>query len=196
MRLDPFPRFPADQGQLVRKLTDLFRDIAQQVNGLAEGKAAATYNAGTAAPTTGTWGLGDFLRNSTPTEVGSAPNTYVITGWVCTAAGTPGTWEALYVPTDVWSGGGGGGNSVTVACDFGASFTDKAQAVVTGQAWVAAGSEIVASVLTPSGVDPDEIRLLDLRPVISDLVPGTGFTVTLYSETEAKGTYNVMCVGV
>ena len=28
MRLDPFPRFPADSSQLIRKLTDLFRDTA------------------------------------------------------------------------------------------------------------------------------------------------------------------------
>jgi hypothetical protein len=91
---------------------------------------------------------------------------------------------------------GGGGNSVTVACDFGASFTDKAQTVVTGQAWVTANSEIVAQALTPSGTDPDEMRLLEFEPVISDLVAGDGFTVTLYSEPEAKGTYSVMCMGV
>ena len=36
MKLDPFPRFPADPGYLVRKLTDLFRDIAVAVNGLAD----------------------------------------------------------------------------------------------------------------------------------------------------------------
>lgn len=94
------------------------------------------------------------------------------------------------------SGGGGSGNSVTAACDFGASFTDKAQTVVTGQAWVTSTSEIVAQVLTPSGVDPDELRLLDMKAVISDLVVGTGFTVTLYSEAEAKGAYDVMCIGV
>lgn len=93
-------------------------------------------------------------------------------------------------------GGGGGGNSVTATLAFGASFTDKAQTVVTGQTWVTSGSEIVAQVLTPSGTDPDEMRLLDLKPVISDLVAGTGFTVTLYSEPEAKGDYSVMCIGV
>lgn len=91
---------------------------------------------------------------------------------------------------------GGGGNSVTVTCEFGSSFTDKAQTVVTGQAWVLSNSEIIAQVLTPPGVDPDEIRLLNFKPVVSDLVAGTGFTLTLYSEPEAKGTYNVMCIGV
>lgn len=93
-------------------------------------------------------------------------------------------------------GGGGGGNSVTTTLAFGSSFTDKAQTVVTGQAWVALDSEIVVHVKTPSGVDPDEMRLLDFKPVVSDLVAGTGFTVTLYSEPEAKGDYDVMCVGV
>ncbi len=89
-----------------------------------------------------------------------------------------------------------GGNSVTATLAFGASFTDKAQTVVTGQTWVAAGSEIVAQVMTPSGTDPDEMRLLEFEPVISDFVAGTGFTVTLYSEPEARGDYSVMCIGV
>ncbi len=93
-------------------------------------------------------------------------------------------------------GSGGSGNSVTVACDFGASFTDKAQTVVTGQTWVTANSEIVVSIRTPAGVDPDEIRLLDIKPVVSDLVAGDGFTLTAYSEPEAKGSYDFMCVGV
>lgn len=94
------------------------------------------------------------------------------------------------------SGGGGSGNSVTAACNFGASFTDKAQTVVTGQTWVTAGSEIVPSVLTPASIDPDEMYLLDIKPVISDLVAGVGFTVTLYSQPEATGSYDVMCIGI
>jgi len=92
--------------------------------------------------------------------------------------------------------GGGSGNSLTVAVDFGASFTDKAQTVVTGQSWVAVDSEIVAHMACASGTDPDEMRLLNFQVIISDLVAGDGFTVTVYSEPEAKGTYNVMCIGV
>lgn len=99
-----------------------------------------------------------------------------------------GTWA---VPP-----GAGSGNSVTVALAFGGSFTDKAQTVVTGQTWVASGSEIVAQVKTPASTDPDEMRLLDFKVVISDLVVGTGFTVTAYSEPEARGTYDIMCIGV
>lgn len=100
-----------------------------------------------------------------------------------------------YVYTLAISGGGGGGNSVTATVNFGASFTDKAQTVVAAP-WAIAGTEIVAHVMTPAGVDPDEMYLLDFKPVISDLNPGVGFTVTLYSEPEATGSYDVMCVGV
>lgn len=89
-----------------------------------------------------------------------------------------------------------GANAVNVSVDFGASFTDKAQTVVTGQTWVTGTSCIIPKILTPAASDVDEMYLLNLRAEISSLVVGTGFTVTLYSEPEAKGTYNVMCLGV
>ena len=66
--------------------------MAQQVNALSEGRLVATYNAYTAAPTSGTWAKGDYIKNSTPAEAGSVSSKYVILGWVCTVAGTPGTW--------------------------------------------------------------------------------------------------------
>jgi hypothetical protein len=88
------------------------------------------------------------------------------------------------------------GNSVLVPVDFGASFNDKAQAVVTGQAWVTANSNIVATVRCPTGTDPDELYLISFNVVISDLVPGSGFTVTVYTSNEARGAYDVMCIGV
>lgn len=91
---------------------------------------------------------------------------------------------------------GGSGNAVNVVCDFGASFTDKAQTVVTGEAWVTGTSVLNAEVLTNSGTDPDEMYLLGIRAVVSDIVPGDGFTITLYSEAEARGTYTVMVSGV
>lgn len=93
-------------------------------------------------------------------------------------------------------GTGGGGNSTTQTVDFGSSFTDKAQVVVTGQSWVTTTSEIVAHIKTPSAVDPDEIRLLEFQVIISDLINGVGFTITVYSEPEASGIYDVMCIGV
>lgn len=77
---------------LRRQLVQAFREVAQQVNGVTEGSITAITNAATAAPTTGTWKQGDFIRNSAPSELGSAGSKYVIHGWQCTVSGTPGTW--------------------------------------------------------------------------------------------------------
>lgn len=43
---------------------------------------------GSAAPTTGTWKVGDIVYNDTPTAGG-------FIGWVCVTAGTPGTWKTF-----------------------------------------------------------------------------------------------------
>jgi hypothetical protein len=167
-------------------VTNLVTDLA--------GKAATSTTISTVAPLSGG---GDLSANRTITT-SMATNKLIGRG----TAGT-GVMEEITLGTNLSlagttlnATGGGSGNSVTTTLAFGASFTDKAQTVVTGQAWVTTNSEIIAQVLTPSGTDPDEMRLLDFKPVISDLVAATGFTVTLYSEPEAKGDYSVMCVGV
>lgn len=69
-----------------------YRQIAEQVNGLSEGRMVAFYNASTAAPTTGSWAQGDFVMNSNPSELGTAGSKYVVRGWECLVGGTPGTW--------------------------------------------------------------------------------------------------------
>ena len=92
MKLDVFPRFPADQAQMERKLTDLFRATNQQVNQLTEGTVSAVHSASTAAPTAGSYAVGDFVRNSAPSELGTAGSKYVVMGFLCTVGGTPGTF--------------------------------------------------------------------------------------------------------
>lgn len=87
MKANVSPRVTGDPN-VVREL----REHAQQINAISEGRMAGAYNAQTAAPTTGTYALGDFIRNSAPAQAGSASSQYVIFGWICTAAGTPGTW--------------------------------------------------------------------------------------------------------
>lgn len=67
-------------------------ECASQVNLLSEGKQSAHYASGTAAPTTGTWAQGDFVKNSNITEQGIAMSKYIIFGWACVSGGTPGTW--------------------------------------------------------------------------------------------------------
>lgn len=69
-----------------------YREIARQVNALSEGSISANYQAATSAPTTGTYALRDFVPNLAPVELGVALSKYVIMGWVCLAAGAPGTW--------------------------------------------------------------------------------------------------------
>lgn len=89
---DPRLPFSGTQADLVRALSSLLREISDQVNGITEGRGEAFYNAATAAPTTGTYRQGDFVRNSTPVVLGPGGSQYVIHGWQCVASGTPGTW--------------------------------------------------------------------------------------------------------
>ncbi len=74
------------------RLTDVFREIANLLNESAAWSITGSVNAYTAAPTTGTWYVGDMVRNSAPAEAGSASSKYVTIGWICTVSGTPGTW--------------------------------------------------------------------------------------------------------
>ena len=76
-------------------LVQWLRATARKVNQLAAGAAAGRDGALTAAPTTGAWSQGDEVRNSAPTELGGAGNRYVVTGWICIAGGTPGTWREV-----------------------------------------------------------------------------------------------------
>lgn len=87
MRLNTTPRIADFQG-VSREL----REHANSVNSLSEGRLVGTYNAQTAAPTTGTHAAGDFVKNSAPAEAGVALSKYVIHGWQCVSGGTPGTW--------------------------------------------------------------------------------------------------------
>lgn len=106
MRIDINPRLPDNPeptvnwlNRFVLAVTTILRDIAQQLNNTAEGYMTAATNAYTAAPTTGSYAVGDFIRNSTPAETGTAGSKYVIMGWVCTTAGSPGTWKECRVLT-------------------------------------------------------------------------------------------------
>ena len=46
------------------------------------------WHSATAAPVAGTWAVGDITWNATPTAGGTI-------GWVCTTAGSPGTWKTF-----------------------------------------------------------------------------------------------------
>lgn len=54
---------------------------------------------GSAAPSTGTWAVGDICWNTAPSEAGSTGSKYIVEKWICTVAGTPGTWLPCRVLT-------------------------------------------------------------------------------------------------
>lgn len=94
MRIEQQPSLPINSvADLVNALQRYFSRLGTQLNAVSEGQLVAAHNAGTAAPTTGTYAVGDFIRNSAPAEAGSALSKYVIFGWVCVTGGTPGTWK-------------------------------------------------------------------------------------------------------
>ena len=91
--------------------------------------------------------------------------------------------------------GSGGAQGTIVSVNFGNTWSQKAQTVVTGQSWVSTALPMTASILPPAGVDPDEMFMLDMKAIISNVVNGVGFTLTLFSEPEAINSYSVMVVG-
>jgi hypothetical protein len=68
---------------------------ATLLNLITDGRLSGTNNATTAAPTSGTHARGDEVKNSAPSELGTAGAKYVIRGWQCLVGGTPGTWVEM-----------------------------------------------------------------------------------------------------
>jgi hypothetical protein len=96
MRLEENPQLPLQPdshyaGNLNFTLSRLFRNIAQKVNAIGDGRLNGSDLVAATVPTTGTYAQGDFIRNSAPVEAGAASSKYVVLGWICTVGGTPGT---------------------------------------------------------------------------------------------------------
>lgn len=94
MRLQTDPRLPLtnDWNALRARLVEIFRDLTLQLNQVTEGAIYAHHNAMTGPPTTGRYLQGDYIKNKSPSEQGTAGSKYVVKGWVCVADGEPGTW--------------------------------------------------------------------------------------------------------
>lgn len=74
------------------RLTNIIRDLTNQLNNLTEGRVSAVQNAQASVPVAGANYQGDFVLNSTPAELGSVGSRYIVHGWRCVTSGTPGTW--------------------------------------------------------------------------------------------------------
>jgi hypothetical protein len=81
------------------ELARVLLDLSKKLDALSGGHIEGTASKGTAAPTTGLWAQGDFYKNTTPTEQGTAGSKYVVLGWICTVSGEPGTWLQARVLT-------------------------------------------------------------------------------------------------
>lgn len=94
------PRFPNENDsnfkkRLVFELITGWRNIAQQINGITEGRIYAYHNASDSAPTSGDYNKGDFVLNKSPDEIGPAGSKYIVHGWRCVSSGNPGTWVEM-----------------------------------------------------------------------------------------------------
>lgn len=96
MKLEENPQLPQNPDSdyarsLNFTLSKLFRNIAQKVNFIGDGRIAGSDFTAASIPTTGSFAQGDFIKNSAAIEAGTAGSKYVLLGWVCTVAGSPGT---------------------------------------------------------------------------------------------------------
>jgi hypothetical protein len=109
--------------------------------------------------------------------------------------------DANFIPDSCVGDGADAGSGVEVILDFGANGSELVSTVVTGQAWVAANSEIVCSptmVATADRIEGAEDAVIEgLTVAAHTRVVGTGFTVTAgASQGVAIGKYAIHCVGV
>lgn len=119
------------------------------------------------------------------------------------ASAAPAAGDVLTATGDsaaTWQTPSAGGNSGTATLDFGATMTDAASVVVTGQAWVTAGSEIHAYFMGAStadnNADDHEHAAHTCVLVVRDLVVGDGFTISAYARDDfAAGQFTVCWEG-
>ena len=94
-RLQPIPHVPKPPRDsdpylhaLHYSMSQHLRDIAEQMNKLSEGRQDAHYNEHTAAPTTGVYALGDFVRHGSAHETGSVGDKHTFAGFQCVSEGS------------------------------------------------------------------------------------------------------------
>lgn len=111
-----------------------------------------------APPTNGTWALGDMAWNKNPLTSG-------IIGWVCTVAGTPGTWRVIK-------------HSAETNLDSSLSYVGTTQTLRAAlAAGGAAGTGDTVTLLDTSPGLPNAIRVVDVVLYTSTAVGGSTCTL-------------------
>jgi len=149
----------------------------------------------TPAPSTGSGGGG------TPVDAG-----YVIWGTNSTGSTnerviTAGANVTLSTATPgqiiINAAAGGSGNLVETSIDTGTGLGTFYSTVVTGQSWVVYGSKIQCGIAgSADGGTHELIAVAHLTISVAAIVPGTGFTVFIYSPHGLAGVVRVICSGV
>jgi len=140
------------------------------------------------APTSGTWKVGNYVRNITPTSSG-------ILGWTCITAGAPGTWVAIPVSnssTVGWSAAAislGGGTTIkqikltgnisidpaSIAATSRGTATGTFSGCAAGDAVIALGMPAINDDLIYMGADcsaADTIRIYLYNPTAGAIEDG------------------------
>lgn len=74
-------------------VSEIIRAICQQIDSLSEGRIVANYQANSTAPVSVGGAVGDFIKDSSPTVLGTVGAQYIREGWVCTSADSSNaTW--------------------------------------------------------------------------------------------------------
>lgn len=75
---------------LTQRLYEIFREISKSFN-----SSFMWAGEGTSAPASGTWATGDKVKNTNPSEAGTAGSKYVVIGWIYVG----GSWKDMRVLT-------------------------------------------------------------------------------------------------
>ena len=92
--------------------------------------------------------------------------------------------------------GGSGVTSGTSTVSFGATETNEAQLIVTGQTGISAGSKVIASIGTTATAnytanDHKYLGSIGVTVTTGDVIAGTGFTIFVRSYTKLKGDISI-----
>lgn len=96
-----------------------------------------------------------------------------------------GAWSAISA---------GAGNSQIIPLDF--AFNEYKASNGASISWINALRPPVMQVLTPVGMDPDEMMLYAFTAQLSGITTGVGGTVTVHTSTGYSGQLDVALIGV
>ena len=137
------------------------------------------------------------IRKNTGADIGTQQRLNLIEGSniTLTIADDPGSQE---VDIQIDASGGGAGNSVAGIVSFGSPGESDTATVTVAAVWVAAGTEIVCSVVKGSTGDHDDedAAIEELVAYPMNINAGVGFDIMVMAPNGAWGRYGVQAIGV